>query len=112
MRLLEKKIKNGSHVLLMNSDDADILKYICAAVKKRKLSNVEVWHCMQECKEIYARYISAEDMSEIMQMYRLYDFSDKVIALTDSVQYGTLLNYVSTGTLTKEEVAEALLYKL
>ena len=41
----------------------------------------------------------------------MYDFSDKVDVIADSPQYASMLNYVKTGILSKEEMIEALLYK-
>ena len=42
----------------------------------------------------------------------MYDFSDKVSIISDTDQYGCLFNYVKTGILTKQEMVDALLYKI
>ena len=51
-------------------------------------------------------------MDEILNFYRMYDFSDKITVISDSDQFGSLINYVKTGILTKQEMVDALLYKI
>lgn len=55
------------------------------------------------------RRINDEDQSAILQLYAMYDFSNRFQVLSDNSQYGGLLNYVKTGLMTIEEVFRAIL---
>ena len=39
----------------------------------------------------------------------MYEFSECIHVLTDNIQYGSLVNYVTNGLLTKEEALNAFL---
>lgn len=53
--------------------------------------------------------LDAEEVDAIRRIYFTYDFSDHFYILSDSPQYGGLLNYVKTGIMTMEEVFETIL---
>ena len=38
----------------------------------------------------------------------MYEYTDELSVIKDSTQYPSMLNYVKTGLLTKEEMIEAL----
>ena len=61
-----------------------------------------------ECKGKY-KVITKEYYNEINKLYRSYEFSDKIQMIVNSKQYGSILNYLSTGILSEEEFFEALL---
>ncbi len=46
---------------------------------------------------------------EVMNLYRMYEFSDKIIVFSEDSQYGSIWNYVRKGFLTAEEAIDALL---
>ena len=46
---------------------------------------------------------SFQELQDLFQLYSTYEFSDRIHVLTDSPQYGSLLNYVRTGELRLEE---------
>ncbi len=50
------------------------------------------------------RKIGRDEAKEIENLYRMYEFSDRIIMLSESPQYGGLVNYVKTGVMTMEEV--------
>ncbi|MCR5789323.1 MAG: hypothetical protein K6G83_05475 [Lachnospiraceae bacterium] len=68
--------------------------------------------CAEEevsCFPAYRR-ISPEQENVILNLYRMYEFTDNFHLLdADSRNYGNLLNYMESGVLTAEEVYEALL---
>ena len=108
---LEDRIKAGYEVFLFDSKDAELMKLLCIGSKKQNNRKIEIWHSLDsEMKSGHIRYISRYEMEEILDMYRLYDFSDKFTVISESSQFGSLFNYLKTGVLTKEEMAEALLY--
>lgn len=108
---LEDRIKAGYEVFLFDSKDAELMKLLCIGSKRQNNRKIEIWHSLDsEKKSGHVRYISRYEMEEILDMYRLYDFSDKFTVISESSQFGSLFNYLKTGVLTKEEMAEALLY--
>lgn len=47
-------------------------------------------------------------MKDIVDMFLLYEFTDKITLLTDNPAFPSLMNYVDQGILTEQELAEAL----
>ncbi|MBR3516858.1 MAG: hypothetical protein IKO10_11140 [Lachnospiraceae bacterium] len=74
--------------------------------------DIEVWHNNElfPNNEI-VRFVSREELDAALDLYRLYDFSDKVIVMSDTELYGTLFNYIKTQIITPKELAEILLLK-
>ena len=50
-----------------------------------------------------------EEREVLERLYFTYDFSDQFIMISDKQQFGGLLNYIKTGTITREEMIRALL---
>ena len=46
--------------------------------------------------------------AEILDLYRTYEFSDRVIFISNDSNYGTLYNYVRAGIITEREFIEAI----
>lgn len=57
----------------------------------------------------YFRRIYRREQEIIEQIYSMYEFSDRFKIISESQQYGSILNYVKSGLLTMEEVFRALL---
>lgn len=111
--LLENTIKNGNKVIVFDVDDKEVLSLLYESLQKNKMMNIEVWHCNDESiKDKRIRIISKQEINEIMYLYHLYDFSDKIIVISSSDQYASMYNYIKTGILTRQEMVDALLYKL
>ncbi len=55
------------------------------------------------------RRIGREEAEAFERLYRMYEFSDQLIMISDQPQYGGLLNYVKTGVMTLEEIIQTLL---
>lgn len=53
--------------------------------------------------------ISDDEMGELLSIYRLYEYTDKIRLVSSDNQYGTMINYLSVGIMTKEEYFNALL---
>ena len=53
--------------------------------------------------------VSENDLKTLIDLYRSYDCSDKLMYLTRSANYADIVNYVDTGVITEEEMFEALL---
>lgn len=111
--LLEQFINEGNRVIFLEYHQEDLLKLLCEGLERRGLSNVEIWHHIESFTGSgYARYIRAEQMEKVLEIYRMYDFSDKISVFSQSLQYGSLCNYVKNGLLTSEEMVDAVLYKI
>ena len=110
---LKIKIDSGTRIILVDCFDSEIISLLLSSIKKNRLTDIEVWHCadyMPDKLELVC--LSNENMFELLGKYRMYDFSDKILVISDTDQYGCLLNYVKTGFLTKQEMVDALLYNL
>ena len=73
---------------------------------KRKIINFE-----PEYEELLKNDpdIILKDFDESFEKYYyMYEYTDELSVIKDSTQYPSMLNYVKTGLLTKEEMIEAL----
>ena len=50
-----------------------------------------------------------KDVEEQLRLYKIYEYTDKFVYLTDHANYGTLWNYYLCGLLSEEEIVELLL---
>lgn len=48
-------------------------------------------------------------IKKLSELYRMYEFTDKFIMISDNKIYPSIFNFVETGILTEEEVWRALL---
>ncbi len=53
--------------------------------------------------------LTAEEQESVLELYEMYDFSDRFYVLSNDLQHGVLLNYVKTGIMTQEDVFQVLL---
>ena len=60
----------------------------------------------------YIQEVSGAEMHDILRYYLLYEFTDKMIVISDNLQYPSMFNYIQQGLLTEEELVDALLYKI
>lgn len=56
------------------------------------------------------RKLTRQEYSDILNLYLMYEFSDRVHIISESSQYAGMMNYVYTGMLTEKELFAALLY--
>lgn len=108
---LEEMIKNGMHVFIFDHDDMRIPDIMTRELERRDISDVMIWHACEDLPNgRYLKRIPLDQMSEILRMYRLYDFSGGITVISEAGNYGSLFNYVRGGILSIEEMVEALLY--
>ena len=112
--MLERTVNSGTRIILYDSTELELLELLCSKFKESELSDVELWHCMEEYKacgneRVTLKIITREQMDEIITIYRLYDFSDRVSVVSDSWQFGSLFNYVKMGIITGNELISAFL---
>ena len=61
-------------------------------------------------RNIIVKKLDEKQMNELMEVYHMYEFTDKIHIVSENLQYPSMLNYVTTGMLTEEELYKALLY--
>lgn len=107
---LEDEIEKGYRIIFYDLDNEDILNLLCNAVNTKNLSDIEIWCQKADRKNppSYLRIVTENEMSEILDIYHLYEFSDKLVVLSDNPIYPSILNYIHQGLLTENEVVEAL----
>lgn len=109
---LERVINTGRRVLIYDYSEKNLLNELCEIISQQCITDFEVWHKFEHISRYsFLRYVSPMDMEEVLKYYRLYDFSDKIIVLSDTEQHGTLFNYIRTRIITPEELAEVLLLR-
>lgn len=86
--LIERLITEYDRLILFDSNENDFNKYM-------KNSNIID--------------IKKSEADRILDLYRCYEFCDRVILVSDGKNYGSIVNYIQTGVLTSEEVAKALM---
>ena len=55
------------------------------------------------------RVISEQDVKDILEVYYMYEFSNRLHVIGDNQQFGGLLNYLKTGILTEKEFFETII---
>lgn len=53
--------------------------------------------------------LTCEEQRMVQEIYTMYDFSDHFHVISNDTKYGSLLNYVNAGIMTREEVFQAIL---
>ncbi len=100
-------------VIVFDHDDIELFSILCDGLRDRKTDNIVVWQSIEESfNREYFTYVTQQKLDEILEVYHMYDFSDKVFVVSDPNQYGSLLNYLKTGILTKQEMVDSLLYNI
>lgn len=92
MKDLKKQIEKNDKVLL---------------VDERNSGNEDV---ILRGKSVVMNSTVCSDTS-VIDLYRTYDFSDKIVLIEEPACYGSLINYVKAGIMSEEEMMEALLKK-
>lgn len=104
---LEGTLKDNRRVILIASDFSKTeealaildgykdIKVLCAVPGCAKFSNVQE--------------ISAKQEKELLDLYHMYEFSDKSLVLENGEQYGSMLNYVEGGLISFDEALKALI---
>ena len=55
------------------------------------------------------RHIAEKEAGDILEIYYLYEFSNRIVIVAQDQIFGSLVNYVDTGLLTREEMVAAVL---
>ncbi|MCD8039167.1 MAG: hypothetical protein LUE96_08800 [Lachnospiraceae bacterium] len=112
---LEQKLNDGCKVILFRLNDAELFREVCKAVSGKQ-EKIEIRTCADYADECggypFVSLISPVEMDELMDIYYLYEFSDKVIVLSENSVCPGMMNYVRQGILDKQSVAAAVIYNM
>lgn len=112
---IEKCIEKYDYILVFNDKDTDIEGIKSELLQSDILKNYSkkyLFMGMNDLKvsdDIDYMTISVKEYEEIFSLYRMYEFTDKLRFVSSSTQFGSMLNYLSTGIITKQEYFKALL---
>lgn len=110
---LNASISGGNRVILFDCDSLDFMHILCEKLALKNNPDVEIWQSIEaKSNNKQTKYVSKEIVDIAVDIYNMYDFSDKVFVVSRPDQYGSLFNYVKTGILTSQEMVDALLYKI
>ncbi len=110
---LENRIKSGKSIIIFNLNNLVVLHSLYDCLVCGMYSNIEIWQSIEEMPmQSQSCYLVKDQLEEIIEIYCMYQFSDKVSVVTNSAQYGNLINYIQTGIITEKEFVDALLYKI
>lgn len=82
-------------------DDIFIMYTICYNQKDRGLNNSN--------DRIMVKQISMSDYDNIMNIYYMYEFTNKVQIIAENSPYPSIWNYFKTGLMTEKQIFEVLL---
>ena len=111
---LEKYLDEYDLVILIDIDEAILVtNMLCSSKALEKTSKKvviisTVTFSLDGGNHTF-RYVTEEEMSVILEVYRSYEASDHLILVSDSGIYGEPWNYIDNGMLTFEEMFTALL---
>ncbi len=114
LAVLEQDLEQRDFVILIDKKYSEYLtELLCTstALKKTKkqlsiLSTTEFPGQMG--KHLY-RKISEEEMDLLLQLYRTYEVSDRILLFSVDPNYGSMWNYVKSGIASQEEILQAML---
>ena len=111
---LEKCLESNDLVILVDIEGANILvEILChSKVIKNTSKKLAIVSCVNyPLKSGNHDYITVTEtvMKRLLDIYRCYEPSDKLVLLSDSRNYGNTWNYVNTGIISIEDVFEAML---
>lgn len=106
--VLNSKTMN-QHVLIFDSMDEKALQFLSNQISHRT-TLVEILGNVKNDTFSNYTYISKEELQQIFDLYRTYEFTDKITVISDTNQYGSIFDFYKNGILTEEEVLAALLH--
>ena len=99
-------------MILYDLVNDNILRILCKIVEDTH-GRIEVWMPRRDSGSYkHIRSVSQNDFEKIVNLYYMYEFTDKLCVLLEDPIYPHMMNYVLQGIITEEELVEALMYKL
>lgn len=109
---IEKLLDEYTVIVCKSIINESFLRRIVNLIKKRGLKIKILVDC-DSCFDIpEIMKISHEVFDYIVNLYNMYEFTDRIIVLSDETVYPSTINYFSQDILSENEIIEALLYKV
>jgi hypothetical protein len=109
---IENLINSHKAVIVCNgADSRDIVTAFAAALKESKSEVIVVTDEETETDASIMK-VSKDFMSALLEYYYLYEFTDKIIIISDYCFCPNIKNYISSGILTADELVKSILYKV
>ena len=112
---LEDRLGHNCKIILFRLKDTGIFHELCMAVSGKQ-ENVEIWTCADyadECDRFsFVSLISQTEMDEIMDIYRLYEFTDSLIVLSEDPVCPGMMNYIRQGVMDEQSMIAAITYNI
>jgi hypothetical protein len=106
---IEKLINSYDAIIICpGADRKHLLSAFGDALKKRP-ANVILLTTDQTETDTSIMHVSDAFMSGLLDCYYLYEFTDKIIVLSDDLFCPSIKSYVSQGILTEEELINSIL---
>lgn len=107
---LTSVIGQKKRIILYDYYDDELLKMLLKYIEDN-MYEIEVWTSDKiKNRNSYCGFLN-NDAENVMEIYDLYEFTDSAVILSDEGYFPSLVNYVSNGIITKEEMVELLLYR-
>lgn len=111
---IEKNIEQYDRILIFDSNSKNIEELLKQFLKSKALHNTDkkvlIYGYSENVRKEQYRVITRSEYNDIIDLYYLYEFSDKIKVISDSAQYASMLNYLSNDIISQEEYFEALLH--
>lgn len=109
---IEKIFDEYTVIVCKSNKNERFLRRIVNLIKKRGLKVKILVEC-DSCFDIpEIMKISHEVFDYIVNLYNMYEFTNKIIVFSDETMYPSTINYFSQGILSENEIIEALLYNV
>ena len=116
IKKLEKYLEEYSSIIIFDDRNEEIRKYKLSFFEREmELSDQKKIMVMGLKDDVTAdkwgyKIITEQEYNFILRLYRMYEFTDKLRTVSYFLQFGSMINYLSTGIITEEEYFEALLH--
>lgn len=114
--VIEQDLKDYDKIFLFDTADQKVsacMSYFCHSRQMQEtdkkvlvLGAAEVSGAAEGC----CRSVTKQQFEAMLDIYDMYEFSDKFQFVGAKEQYGSMFNYVETGLLTYSEMFEAMLH--
>ena len=103
-----KEILNTNKKVILIASDFSKIEEALAILDMHK--DIKVLSVDDRCgQHENVQVITRDEEREILDLYYMYEFSDKFLALENSSQYGSVFDYVEEGIISFDEAIRSLI---
>lgn len=107
---LENYLETYDMILLVETENDNTCKGLSGEDLAGKLLNSQAFLRSEKKILILSEENYPEkEYKELIRLYYMYEFSDKVRIIGRTNQHGNLMNYVDNGLVTEEEISDLIL---